>query len=245
MRRRSPVPQNEYVSVRDLAASLGVDCERLRPLIERQYLKVLEVHDYLDDCLVGRPQPAALAWLSNMFKPLMMRPILPADIAAELLRVTLKDFRRLCIAYNAPLCDDPAFGELITLRDFYTLFSNIHKTRGTPYRFDRQALLSLTRISDHTIRADVPLPYNVKIEQEIRRIAALPEPDRTVRAVALCNAYRDAQTVTQCYAAYKNEVVDSRPEVEAALDRLMRKCAGNKEGDPGQEVASSIHSPAG
>lgn len=235
LRRKPPVPQSEYVSVSDLAVSLGIDSERLRPLIEKHYLTILEPHEYLQDCLVARPRPAALAWLKTMFQPLMMRPLLPTEMAAELLDMTVNDFRRLCLAYNAPLHDDPGFGELMTLSDFWTVFRRVHASRST-CRFDRQAMLMLTRVlRPQTIsrfRADQPvLPYSVILERELERIAQMPEPTRTVRAVALYNAYQDARTVKDCIAKYKQATIE--PEAthkgvgfETRLNRLMEQCVG-------------------
>jgi hypothetical protein len=43
--------------------------------------------------------------------------------------------------------------------------------------------------------------YTKRLELEIRRIAQLPNPDRTVQAMALYKAWQDSRTVTECIRA--------------------------------------------
>lgn len=191
------LPQGtEAVTPEVLAAELEVEPIRLFPLIERGYLKV----ETVTPVTVVRPQPAAMEWLKGMFLPLPMRPFLPSAMAAELTGVTLKDFRGLCVAYNVPLQDDPAFGELMSIAAFHRFFEALHHFRE-PSRFDRAALLTMLLTAMPVgKRTPKSLPFDKRLDAEIRRIAKLLEPDKTEQALLLWESYSDAKVIADVAA---------------------------------------------
>jgi hypothetical protein len=228
LRRKRPVPQSAYVSVKDLAKELGVsDPEQLRPLIDHQYLRILELHDYLPDCLVGRPEPAALAWLRGALQPLALRPFLTIGQTADLMHSDEASLRLLCVSYDIQLYIDPVFGEMLTIRQFHKLWNKLRDTRDGA-RFDRQAMITLLRTAVNQSNAFRPSPlnYSKRLEIELIRIAKLDEPNRTMRAVAFWEAYRDAKNIRACLSRYYELTNGEQPEIEERLGKLMATCLG-------------------
>jgi len=180
---------NQQISLPELAKELRVRPERLKPLFEHGYLRTGE------GFTVIKPPPAAMSWLRTMFTPIMMRPFLPTQMAADLIGCAIKDLRSLCLLYNIPLHQDAVFGELISVNGFHKFFEALHHFRE-PSRFDRQALLGmlLTARPDYR-RAPKALRFSRRLDREIARIAKLKEPDRTERALALWESISDAKTV--------------------------------------------------
>lgn len=205
-----------------LAAELGVPVERLQPLLDHEYLSRTSLHTVI------KPQPAAMAWLRQMFLPLTMRPWLPEQMVADLLQLRVSQVRTLCLMYDVPLQDDPAFGCLMSLTAFYRLYCSLQQHRD-PARFDRQAMLSflIEQMKMHGPRhRPLPkLPYSKRLEAEISRISRLPEPERTFRSTALLDAYRDAKGVADVFARYKGATVEEMPEV-ARLEELVERSVG-------------------
>jgi hypothetical protein len=225
--RRSPVPRSEYVTVAVLAKELKVPPARLRPIVEHGYLKVLELREYLDDCIVARPLPAGLAWLRQMLGPTYLQPMLSLEFAALALGCPVKRLRELCAAYNVPIHLDPALGPLLAPRGLHALLTAIYRSKGVN-RFDRQALLAMTMRTKSLLgKKPQLLPYSVRLEQEIARIARLPEPQRTFKALALWDSYRDAKTVADCISRYRGEVMD-KGDYEEKLKRLIAKVKGDE-----------------
>jgi len=241
LKRKPPVPQSKYVSVLDLANELGVtDVERLRPLIEYHYLRILEAHEYLADCLVGRPEPDALRWLKGMLEPLTMRPFLTVEQAAELMQCNVNELRLLCVTHNFQLYADPAFGELISIYQFHRLFDRLRETHDG-IRFDRQSMLLMLRNVMPQRQGfryrQKPLSYSKRLELEIIRIGKLPEPDRTLRAVALWESYCDARNIRDCLQRYYKLTKGEAPEVEERLKNLVERCVGEISVDAETESA--------
>jgi hypothetical protein len=229
LKRKSPVPKSAYVSLRELAAELGIsDVERLRPLIDHHYLRMLEAHEYLPDCLVGRPGPGAIKWLKGMLQPISLRPFLPVEMAARLMETNVATLRSLALSHNIQLYDDPAFGELLSIRQFHRLFDKLHDSQDGMIRFDRQAMITMLRRieSPPQVFRTKPLPYSKRVEQELIRIGNLREPDRTLRAVAFWEAYQDASTIKECLLRYRELTAGEEPEIEERLAKLMQKCVG-------------------
>lgn len=228
LQRSSPVPQSEYVTVRDLAKELRLkDPEQLRPLIELQYLRLLIPAEYLADCQVARPLPAAMEWLKQMLAPIHMRPLVPIDIAAELLRTTAEDVRRLCLAWNIQLVFDPAFGELLSPTNFYRLFQKVFQVQSGKARYDRQRLLWMIAVAkNRSEERTIPLPYNGWLEREIARIARLKEPERSMRAVALYDAMVDATTIEACIKQYRQSAGENIERAKVKLMKLVERSVG-------------------
>ena len=215
------------IALPDLAASLGIDASRLTPLIERQYLKVMSPG------VVQQPPPAAMEWLRTMFMPLSTRPFLNTLMVCDLLGCDVRDFRRLCLVHDIPLQDDPVFGELMSLAAFHRFFTALYHFRD-PSRFDRQAMLVMLHAAyagpDKAMRM---LPFDRRLEMEIRRISKLPEPMRLERAMALREAYSEARDVAECLARYDEQQVPSLAPMEQ-LDEVIARSVGlsSQESDP-------------
>lgn len=164
------------------------------------------------------PAAAAMDWLRTMFMPLPMRPFLPASMVCDLLDCDLRDFRRLCVLYDIPLHSDPVFGELMGIAAFHRFFTALYHFRD-PARFDRQAMLSMLHNKYSGPDKAIPvLPYERRLDVEIRRIAKLEEPMRFERAMALMEAMEDAKTLADFYARYKGEESAKMP----AIDKLQK-----------------------
>lgn len=187
------------ISLHDLASRLEVEPSRLFPAIKHGYIRLI----CADPPTVYEPPPAAIVWLRQMYVPLMLRPMVPAEMAAQIEAIDLTEVRRLCLAYDIPIQDDPVFGELLTLASFYKLHTQLHTYR-TPSRFDRQAMLvALMQVVDpEKYKQDLAPPrYSKRLEKEIRRISKLPEPAKTEFALRLIEAMGDAKSVADCLAA--------------------------------------------
>ena len=194
-----PPPPAENISLADLAVLLGVNADRLPPLVIEGYLKLTKSGCCAEDTFVVRPRAGARDWLRSMFAPLEQRPMLPAREAAKVLNMGLADLRRWCLHFNLPIYMDAAFGELISLRVFYQLQDGFFEIRN-PMRTDRQALLVFLSQLNNPARVKMmkPKKYSRRLEEELRRISALPEPQRTIQATMFWSAYRDAKNVAEC-----------------------------------------------
>jgi hypothetical protein len=227
-RRNSPVSRIDYVPLGDLAHELATDVEHLRPLLEHRYLKLVEPKEYLKDCIVARPLPAAMDWLRTLMAPAHMQPIFTMEMLCDLLHCKPKAVRTLCILHNVPLHQDPALGELMSLRSFHLLYRKLYSYAG-PARYDRQALLFLLSVRGMKGHERAPkklLPYSRRVEAEIQRVAKLPEPKRSFRATALLEAYQDADTIAGCLQKYYAALRENCETVESALADLERRLTG-------------------
>lgn len=198
----------------ELAAVLDVDQHRLLPAIQHNYIKLV----CADPPVVYEPPPAALAWLKEMFRPLMMRPFLTAEMVADLETIDLPDVRKLALAYDIPIYLDACFGELFTIAGYYRFHQSLHHYRE-PSRFDRQALVValMQAVDPEKYGRDLkPPPYSKRLEKEIRRIAKMREPARTEFALRLTEAFGDAKSVTDCLAAATGKPAVSFREMEKA-----------------------------
>lgn len=219
----------ETISLSDLAAELAVEPERLKPLLDHDYLTVSGPAHVL------KPPPAAMVWLRTMFTPIPMRPFLPSQMAADLTGCHLADLRRLCLLYNIPLQDDPVFGELMSVSAFHRFFESLHHFRE-PSRFDRMALLGmLMQAVPEYLRAPKTMPFSKRLEKEIIRISRLKEPERTERAMDLWEAYSDAKTVASSIAAAE--------EVDAPELNGMERLEGVIRGSVGEGFTDESISP--
>jgi hypothetical protein len=219
-----PPPPAENISLADLAVLLGVNADRLPPLVIEGYLKLTKSGCCAEDTFVVRPRAGARDWLRSMFAPLEQRPMLPAKEAAKILNMGLTDLRRWCLHFNLPIYMDAAFGELISLRVFYQLQDGFFEIRN-PMRTDRQALLVfLSKTSkDVTDRLVKPKKYSRRLEKEIQSICSLPEPQRTIQATMFWSAYKDANTVAECLGLLSANKRSVRFQVHTSRVRALER----------------------
>lgn len=135
-----------------------------------------------------------MEWMKGMFRPLLMRPFLSIEHVADLESLSVADVRLLAVSYDIPIQLDPVFGEFFTVASFHAFHKALHHYRE-PSRFDRQAMLvALLQAADpEKWRSDLkPPPFSKRLEKEIRRIAQLPDPQKTEMALRLVEAYGDS-----------------------------------------------------
>jgi hypothetical protein len=94
-----------------------------------------------------------------------------------------------------------------------------------------------------------PPNYSDRLEIEIRQIVRLSEPWRTVKAVALMEAFKDVRTVTECLRrvrARSEELEKSEKLIDQMLTRVLgpelaRRALDHSGGtDDGSSTASGI-----
>jgi hypothetical protein len=177
------------IPVAQLAQLLDTSPQRVNKLIKLGYLKGGKGRQ------VELPPRSALQWLKQMLLPLPRRPLFTIPEILGISGLPLKLFRRIVLAWDIPLHYDPAFGELISPDSLITLINALHSIRE-PVRFDRIVLLTWMQGLGSNKYVRPKLPYSRLIDLEIKRIAHLPEPERTTAANAFYNAYKDARRVS-------------------------------------------------
>jgi hypothetical protein len=209
------------ISIGNLAPLIEAPAERLRPLVEHNYLRVLTPDSDFERTIVARPGQRATEWLKNMFQPLKMRPFVPLKEAGKLWGITEREVLKYCRAAKIPVQSDPVFGNLIS----FGALKSLARARGRYYKpkiFDRASLLRYYLSEIEGVRWKEPPPYSQKLEEEVQRIARLKEPWRTVQSVELVLAFKDVQAVTDCCRG-QGEVSAELLKTERLVDDLHRK----------------------
>ena len=223
----------EHISLADLAVLLGVEPDRLPPLIFDGYLNVVISGNCANTIILERPPVKTLTWLRRfMLVPLSRRPFLPFKDIAKLLHRSARGMREYCQGLNIMLYVDPVFGELISIDDFYALQKHLYDLTH-PIRTDRGALLSFLgslRVStqEAPIKGAALKRYSLKINKEVQRIASLPEPMRTLRATDLWMAFKDVEAVADCIG--KDPATTRKALMQDVLTRRMRDTKAIMEG---------------
>ena len=118
------------------------------------------------------------------------------------------------------------FGNLMSfnaLKSYARARMKYYKPKG----YGRAALLRYFLSQIEGTRWKDPPPYSRKLDLEINRIAHLPEPLRTIRAVALIEAFREARTATECIRR-EGEIYQELQKSEASIDELRRKATSGR-----------------
>ena len=165
-----------------LAKELNVPISKLLPLVEQGYLRTI------DSQTVEAPPPAGLLWLRQWFQPVQAKPLFSQSDIAALLEVEESAIPSLLAAHDIPTCHDPALGLTVSLWGARRLLLEVLSTGA---RFDRQALLWFL-VGDP---ASTCPPFDQRVEDEIQRVAKLPEPARSIRREALLEQWADAKAV--------------------------------------------------
>jgi len=205
-----------------MAEELGTTEETVEKLIQYGYLHIVRDHKLRQLRLVGRPKMAGMTWLRQAMGPLPMVPIVPLKYAAEMLDMKERPLRKMILEHNIVLYIDPLLGEMMTIASFHRLFNVIYPWHERT-RFDRQMFLNiLCGIDSGSAEKFVrPLPYDQKLEQELRRISLLPQPERTLRAMEVYEAFRDAKKISDVVKVAKKTPLQSR--VERMMKGLKQK----------------------
>lgn len=225
LRPRPSALPTQRISCGQLAAELGVDLDRLRPLILHRYLRVISHHEDFAQIIVGKPEGAALDWLRTMFMPLIMRPYLPIEDVASMFETRPENIRYLCVANRIPIYSDPVFGEVLSVRGYRDLRRSLFEADMVP-RFDRGVLLNLIgrlRGFEEAVKDAKPMPYLRKVEREIARISALPEDERAEAAYRFYNAWYDSRRVADALDKYFEYNRRNARGTEKVLQRRVAK----------------------
>lgn len=229
LRRKSPVPLSEYITLQRLADELEIDLERLAPLIRHNYLRILHAEDTMAATVVARPTKDAMDWLRTMFMPLDLRPFIPLPEVTASLGATEDELHYVCASQGIPLYSDPAFGELLTVTGFWLLYKGLFAMRSR-LRSDRQTLLLILAQIKHVeppCRPE-PLPYSDRLDKEISRIAALPEPDRTIRATEFWKIYSEANTLVECLEKLDQPLTKKEERILRRVATMEQRLGGEK-----------------
>ena len=193
------------MSFADLADELRVSPEELVPLVTAGYLVIVQTADVLKDTLVGKPTQNMIDWFRAMFGPVALRPMVPIKEVAAMALVKLDHFIELCERFHLPIYDDPIFGGLVSPRTVITFYGKYRQTM-MPVRVDRVTLIDfLGRMKGFKVKRPIRLVevFWKSFDEEIKRIAALPEPQRTIAATAFWQMFNDADLFTDLIKAEK------------------------------------------
>ena len=209
------------ISISDLATLIEAPAEKLRPHVEHKYLRVVTPSEEFEQTVVARPGQRALDWLKMMHQPVKLRPLIPLREVGKLWSVSEHHVLKVCRCYKIPVYSDPEFGNLMSfnaLKSYARARMKYHKPKG----FSRASLLRYFLSQIEGERWKDPPPYGRRLDLEIHRIAMLPQPWRTIRSVALIEAFRDAKTITECIRR-EREMSDELMKSEASVEDLQRK----------------------
>jgi len=214
---KAELESQEPISVADLAVELQTTEDKVFLLVKEGYLTPLKVSDHPFLYMVGKPKPAAMTWLRQALGPLPLIPIVPFYYVREMLGLSDWTLKRLILEHNIPLYIDVAFGQTMTILAFHQLFNQLYPWTER-VRFDRQMFLNILcgidKGSGNTFVR--PLPFDKVLEEELHRIARLPEPQRSLRGYDIYEAFRDAKSIADVLKATE------KTELELRVDRIMR-----------------------
>lgn len=206
-----------------LAKELNVPIVRISMLVEGGWLHRAAGHeqDPLTSSLLLRcPPPTALSWLRQFFLPPQAKPLFTAGDILGLLEeagvgegVEMEDVARLAAGYGIPCQYDPALGGdtglLLSWQSARKLVLEVlaggRRGEWEGRRYDRQAVLWFLLQQDPA-QALHPPSFIEQLEEEVARVANLPEPQRTIRAEMLLEQWKDAREVVN---AFRNSVLAS------------------------------------
>jgi hypothetical protein len=210
--------ESESVSITlgNLAVSLNAPMGRLEALVEGGWIHRVSSGQLTSQSLVQMPPPEALKWLRQWLQPVYAKPMFTQLDMAELLGVTSAQVIELAAAHDIPVIWDPHLGHLYSMWSAKQLLIRVlsgRKEVGT--RFDRQAFLWNLMDGDPARAAELPA-YDELLENEIERVAQLPEPQRSLRSAALRDHFRDASAVLTSATSGSLSSEQSRPAQHAS-----------------------------
>ena len=203
-----------------LATSLSSTVSALEPLLCAGYIVARSSPPYSSLTQIEQPPAAAITWLRSWLQPAVAKPLFTLRDAADLLEVAPREALAMAADYDIPLTHDEALGHLLSVWGMRKLL--VSSLRGKPEaddaaRFDRLAVIHWL-VGDPS-RVTRPPRFDEQLEQEISRVAALPEPTRSLRAAALIDQFRDARVVAEAAGV---EVSQQQVELlEEAQERLI------------------------
>ena len=201
------------------------------------------------------PQPALL-WLQQWFQPARAKLLFSRADVAELTDLTEKAVTKLAAVCRIPVSYEPALGGLVFSAWAVKRLLMAEASGGVAavetdsQRFDRQALLWMLLERDPK-RALAPPSFDEALEQELSRVAALPEPARTLRSMALWEQWQDARlladTISRGDLARSSSPDASGADLSFSRSRPARRASASSETLNAQRVSrierkfSSLH----
>lgn len=227
-----PAPE---ITLGALAVSLNVPVARLLPLATAGYLTITKPSSLPSTCVVQMPPQRAVRWLRQWFLPARAKTLFSAADIADLLNIPQREVIKLAARFDLPTTFDAALGGLLwstyAVRQLMRALSGEASAERVLPRFDRQAMLHALLETDPK-RALLPPTYAQHLEEEIIRVAALPEDQRHLRAAALWGQWLDAKAIAvACPTPPAPAVVE---QIERKILRLRGSRRGSKFIEPAQ-----------
>ena len=220
-----PVSTPPVITLGTLALSLNVPAARLVPLVEEGWLvATVDLNGApptMQTPLQSPPQPALL-WLRQWFQPARAKVLFSRADVAELTGLTEKAVTRLAARCRIPVSYEPALSGLVFSAwavKRLMLAEAGGSGEATTQRYDRQALLWMLLEKDPK-RALAPPDFSDALEDELARVARLPEPARTLRATALWEQWQDVKLLAQGVAGS-----EASQASQASQARVQQKLA--------------------
>lgn len=192
-----PAPE---ITLSALAISLNVPVARLLPLASAGYLTITKPSSTPAHCVVLAPPQRAVRWLRQWFLPARAKTLFSAADIAELLNLPARDVLRLAARFDVPTTFDSALGGLLwstyAVRMMFRAISGLPEEERLVPRFDRQAMIHAL-LEGNPAKELSPPKYTDALEQEIKRVAQLPEDLRRIRAAQLWDQWLDARVVAE------------------------------------------------
>jgi hypothetical protein len=261
-----PVQQYLYeggggpITVQALAEKIGSTVEHVQRLIQYKYLRVvMEKTDPLQT-VVSAPNEKGIEWLRMMATPIhqiplvrledvhkMLRPY-QGQLRGNVLRNAAYKVRQVCLSFNIPIYLDPIYGELITIEGLDKLVHCMRIYR-CPVRYDRATMLGFllnampkpSSWGDRKNPLKVPR-YTQRLSLEIHRIMQLEQPERTIQAIALYEAWADARGVQECLTNFKyqgSRTAKRIKRMDKEMERMRNQVLSIKPNDASDETSDA------
>ena len=201
-----------------LAREMQISPNHLQRFIDTGQMREAEQY-------VRKESLVVLEWMRTVCGPMSLRPVFPLHEIASLLGYKLPELRKFCARRLINVHSDEIFGELVSAREFLSIRKAI-ENEANPLRLDRQNFLNVLMAINRTGKAArIPnRPYIERLETEIRRIANMRDPQRTMAATKLWLAYNDAavmaDTIVKAEGLRDNE--KDRAKIITMMYRLRR-----------------------
>jgi hypothetical protein len=163
-------------------------------------------------------------------EPILDRPLIRLEEVASHLHTSVSRLRRLCAEASplpVPMSVHPVFGELLSPASARTLIDRVIVTHThgrsdpPPNCHDRVGLI-LWMCGLHSRKRQT---YVESVEQEVRRISRLKDPERCVRALDLLSRFVDARLTAQALLELKRlpntELPRAAVDAESKLEELV------------------------
>jgi hypothetical protein len=223
------------ITLGTLAYLLNISIDQAKSLVDHGYLRVVVPNPDPSMMTVSRPKAEGLEWLKNMFQPFARQPLVKLDDIHRLMEKyrgaqyqsrkerERHNVRRVCQTYRIPIYKDEVFGELFSIEHLTTVAHHLG-IYYNPARTNRAGMLAfLLNALPPTHRKPLKLfRYTQRLELEIKRIASLENPQRTIRALELYLAWRDARTVQECLTKLREIATEDSKHQPTKFARVVQ-----------------------